>query len=249
MQRVNLNLEYWERKMDKPNPVDLVAINDAFKEYPHERRDLNDEEKQVLAELLLASCVRFNTNAAGDVINSVVAKFDQGFAVEPLFYACEGQFYRTWRYSYTDFVKAIPKYWSERAIRGIYERLGVELDDEEVHKIYHSNFLYSSFFALVKETLSDRAYFTIDCKENFRLFEQISFFNMWHLFGKMGFEGLSPFDVLADIGVLTPPSSQWKSVSFTQLQLRRLEEIRWRTRGRDYPSCYESAFLIDLSGV
>ena len=249
MRKVNLNLEYWEHKIDKPNPADLAAINDAFKEYPNERRDLKDDEKQIIAELLLASCMRFNNDKAGDDINTAVAKFDQGFAVEPMFYACEGQLYKTWRYSYADYVKAIPKYWSERAIRGIYERLGVELDDEEVQKIYRSNFLYSSFFSLVKETLTDRAYFKADCKENFRLFEQISFFNMWHLFDKMGFEGLSPFEVLADIGVLTPPSSQWKPVSLTEAQLYRLAEIRSRTRGRDYPSCYENIFLIELAGV
>ncbi len=249
MHKITLDLAYWEHKMDKPVPTDLVAINDAFKEYPNEKRDLSDNEKQVLAELLLCSCMRFADDARGDLINSAVAKYDQNFAVEPMFTAHEGQLYRTWRYNYADFVKAIPKYWSLKAIRSIYERLGVELDDEEVEKIYRADFLYKSFFELVKDTLTDRAYFTIDCKENFRLFEQISFFNMWHIFGKMGFEGLSPYDVLADIGVVTPPSSRWKAVSFSEVQLYRLEEVKSRTRGRGYPSAYENIFLIDLAGV
>lgn len=249
MNRTLLDLKYWENKLDKPAPHDLEAINDAFKEYGTERRNMTDDEKLVLAELLLSSCMRFADDAKGDLINSAVAKFDQGFAVENMFIAHEGQLYRVWRYSYKDFVKAIPVVWAKKAIDSIYTRLGVELDDEEIEKVYNSDFLYSSFFELVKETLSDRAYFTIDCKENFILFSEISWFNMWHLFGKMGFEGLSPFEVLADIGVVTPPSSQWKVVSFTELQLYSLEEIKSRTRGREYPSAYENVFLINLAGV
>ena len=249
MQKVRLDLAYWEDKMDRPSEFDLAAINDAFKEYKNEKRNMTDAEKQVLAELLLASRIRFNNDVTGDLINSAVAKFDQFFAVESMFITQEGQIYKTWRYSYKAFVKALPKIWAERAIRSIYERLGVVLDDEEVQKVYNSNFLYSSFFELVKETLSNNAYFTADCKEDFRLFEQLSWFNMWNLFGKMGFEGLSPYEVLADIGVVTPPSSQWKAVALSEWHCYQLEEIRSRTRGRDYPSAYENIFLIDLAGV
>ena len=249
MNRTLLDLKYWENKLDKPAPHDLEAINDAFKEYGTERRNMTDDEKLVLAELLLSSCMRFADDDRGDLINAAVAKFDQGFAVEPMFYAHEGQLYRVWRYSYKDYAKAIPVVWAKKAINSIYTRLGVELDDEEVDKVYKSDFLYSAFFELVKETLTDRAYFTIDCKEDFRLFEQISWFNMWHFFGKMGFEGLSPYEVLADIGVVTPPSSQWKVVSLSERHCYQLDEIRSRTRGRDYPSAYENVFLIDLAGV
>lgn len=249
MKKVKLDLAYWEEKMDKPNEHDLAAINDAFKEYPNERRDLKDEEKLVLAEILLASCMRFADDARGDLINAAIAKFDQFFAVEPMFIAHEGQIYRTWRYSYKDYVKAIPQMWAKKAIDSIYTRLGVELDEEEIDRVYKSDFLYSSFFELVSETLSNNAYFTIDCKENFRLFEQISWFNMWHFFDKMGFEGLSPYEVLADIGVVTPPSSQWKAVALSERHCYQLEEIKSRTRGRDYPSAYENIFLIDLAGV
>jgi hypothetical protein len=249
MQKVRLDLAYWENKMDKPNEFDLAAINDAFKEYKNEKRNMTDAEKQVLAELLLASRIRFNNDTTGDIINSAVAKFDQFFAVESMFITQEGQIYKTWRYSYKAFVKALPKIWAERAIRSIYERLGVVLDDEEVQKVYNSNFLYSSFFELVKETLSNNAYFTADCKEDFRLFEQLSWFNMWNLFDKMGFEGLSPYEVLADIGVVTPPSSQWRAVALSDAHLYRLEEVKRRTRGRDYPSGYENVLLIDLAGI
>ena len=248
MQKVNLNLEYWVNKIDKPCPTDLVAINDAFKEY-YEKKNMSDNEKLILAEVLLASCIRFNDEERGDTINQVVAKFDRYFAVEPMFYATENQTFHVWRYSYTDYVKAIPKYWSERAIRSIYERLGVELDDEEVQKIYNSDSLYGAFFSLVKETLSNNAYFKVDCTESFKLFAQVSYFNMWHLFGKLGFEGMSPFDVFAGIGIVTPPSSQWKTVALSEGALNAIAEIKSRMRGRGYPSGLENSLLLTLEGL
>jgi hypothetical protein len=249
MRKIMLDLAYWERKMDRPNEFDMAAINDAFKEHGTERRNMFDNEKLVLAEILLASCMRFNDDERGDLINRTVAKFDQFFAVEPMFYAHEGQIYRTWRYSYKDFVAAIPDVWAKKAISSIYTRLGVELDEEEINKVYNSDFLYSAFFELVADTLSARNYFTMDCGNDFRLFEQLSYFNMWHLFGKMGFEGLSPYEVFADIGVVTPPSSRWSIEVLSEEQMIRLNDIKSRTRGRDYPSALENTLLIDLAGV
>lgn len=245
-----LNLEYWNAKFDKPFEHDMAAINAAFKEYgKDEKKDLTDDEKLVLAELLLQSCMRFDTQERGDLINSAVAKYENFFAGESLVYAEEEQMYRLWRYSYSDFVKAIPVVWAKKAIEAIYTRLGVSLDDAEIEQIYNSDFVYRSYFDLIKSTLKDRSYIKANCDINYRVFAQVCFFNMWHLFGKMGFEGISPYQVLADIGVLTPPASQWSFPFLVSSQRAELEEIKSCCGRHTYPTARENVFLINLAEV
>ena len=244
---VALNLDYWNSRFNKPFEYDLAAINDAFKEYPKDRRDLTEDEKLVLAELLLQSCMRFATDERGDLINRTVAKFERFFAGESLFYAAEGQMYYVWRYSYRDFVQSIPKTWAKKAIQSIYHRLGVEIDDEETEAIYASDFIYGAYFELIKSTLKDRSYIKANCEINYRVFSQVCFFNMWHLFGKLGFEGLSPYQIMADIGEVTPPASQWSFPYLSAAQRTALEEIKRCCRKRVYPTSRETIFLMSLT--
>lgn len=242
-----LNLEYWNNRYDKPLEYDLAAINDAFKEYPKEKRDLTDDEKLVLAELLLQSCMRFATDKRGELINNTVSKFERFFAGESLFYATEGQMYYVWRYSYRDFVQAMPKAWAKKAIQSIYSRLGVEIDDEETEAIYASDFIYTAYFDLIKATLKDRSYVKANCEINYRVFTQVCFFNMWHLFGKLGFEGLSPYQIMADIGEVTPPASQWSFPYLSAAQRVALDEIKRCCHKRVYPTARENIFLMSLT--
>ena len=240
-----LDMDFWDRQKAPVEAADPPAINDAF----HAEAKFTEQQKEDLARLILTGRVRIPDETRAGALNEAIGIFNKDFAVEEFFYTESSQVFCTWRYGYKHYVHALPLYWAQRGIRRVYAQLGVELDDEEVMKIYNSDSIYSSFFDLISETLGDTRYFVTDVKEAWHSFAFVSYFNMWKLFGTLGFNGYSPYVICADIGLLTPPASQWRHAALSEEDLRVIEELQTRARGRSYPTWQQNRFMAKLAKI
>lgn len=240
-----LNMDFWDRQKAPAEDTDTAAINDAF----HSEARFTEQQKEDLARLIIAGRVRIPDEARAAALNEAIGIFNKDFAVEEFFYTESSQVFCTWRYGYKHFVHALPLYWAQRGIRRVYSQLGVELDDEEVMKIYNSDNIYSSFFDLINETLGDNRYFVTNAKEAWHSFAFVSYFNMWKLFGVLGFNGYSPYVICADIGLLTLPASQWRHAALSEEDLCTIEELKTRARGRSYPTWQQDRFMCKLGKI
>lgn len=245
MEKNKLDMKYWDSLKSPPEDSDLTAVKDAFNaEWP-----ADNDAKNILAELILTSYLRVADEEAQDSLNKAIGIFNEKFAVEELFYVSSLQVFCTWRYDYKLFVRAIPIGYVKRAIQHIYARLGVELDDEEIMKVYNSDNIYSAFFELLSETMKDNRYIVTEDRESWLSFAFGAYFNMWHIFGPLGFNGYSPYVICADIGLLSPPASHWKYASFTEEELSCIEELRTRGRGRRWPTFQQNRFMGKLGKI
>lgn len=244
MVKQKINFAYWDKLKAKPEEHDAVAINDAFKS-----SYFSESQKVDLAELILASRIRIMDEERMNQLNDAISKFEQQFAVEEFFYTESAFLVNTWRYSYREYVEAIPFAWAKKAIKQIYSRLGIELDDDEVLKVYNSDNIYSAFLELLSETLGNNLYIKADDVEHWSSFVFVSYFNLWHFFDVLGFNGYSPYTIIADIGILTPPASNWKYVALTEEHLYTIDELKSRSRGRSFPTWQQNRFLGILAGM
>ena len=89
----------------------------------------------------------------------------------------------------------------------------------------------------------------VDNKEAWHSFAFVSYFNMWKLFGPMGFNGYSPYVICADIGLLTPPASQWRHAALTEADLVVIDELTKRARGRSWPTWQQNRFMAKLGKI
>lgn len=240
-----LDMDFWNRKFAPAEPTDLPAINDAF----HSEAKFTEQQKEDLARLILAGRVRIPDEERASALNEAIGVFNKDFAVEEFFYTESAQVFCTWRYQYKYYVHALPLAWAQRGIRRIYSQLGVELDDDEVMKIYNSDNIYTAFFELISDTLGTSRYFVTDDKEAWHSFAFVSYFNMWKLFGPMGFNGYSPYVICADIGLLTPPASQWRHAALTEEDLYIIEELTKKARGRAWPTWQQNRFMGKLAKI
>ena len=240
-----IDYEYWNKLKAPAEDTDAVAINDAF----HSEAKFTEQQKEDLARLILTSRVRIPDETRAAALNEAIGIFNRDFAVEEFFYTESSQVFCTWRYEYTKYAHALPLTWAQRGIRRVYSQLGVELDDTEVMSIYNSKCIYSSFFDLIDETLGKGRYFVTNDKEAWHSFAFVSYFNMWKLFGPMGFNGYSPFVICADIGLLTPPASQWRHAALTEEDLCIIDELKTRARGRSWPTWQQNRFMAKLAKI
>ena len=244
MVKQKINFAYWNNLKAKPDEHDAVAIRDAFNS-----SCFSESQKVDLAELILASRIRIMDEDRMDQLNDAISKFEQQFSVEEFFYTESAFLVNTWRYSYREYAEAVPFAWAKKAIEQIYSRLGVELDDDEVLKVYNSDNIYSAFLELISETLGNNLYIKADDVEHWSSFVFVSYFNLWHFFGILGFNGYSPYTIFADIGILTPPASSWKYVALTEEHIYSIEEFKTRSRGRSFPTWQQNRFLGILAGM
>lgn len=240
-----LDFKYWSGLKAPPAEADAVAINDAF----HSDGKFTEQQKEDLARLILTSRVRIPDETRAAALNEAIGIFNRDFAVEEFFYSESVQVFCTWRYDYTVFAHALPAAWAKRGIRRVYAQLGVELDDEEVMKIYNSDCIYSAFLELISDTLGNFRYFVTNDKEAWHSFAFVSYFNMWKLFGLLGFNGYSPYVICADIGLLTPSASQWRHAALSEEDLCTIEELKARARGRSYPTWQQNRFMAKLAKI
>ena len=239
-----IGIKFWNSLKAPASDLDTEAINNAF----HSEK-FTEQQKEDLARLIITSRVRIPDETRSKALNEAVGIFNRDFAIEEFFYTEYTQLFCTWRYDYKKYAHALPITWAKRAIRRVYSQLGVEIDDEEVTKIYNSDNIYSAFFELVSETLGNSRYFVTDAKDAWHSFAFVSYFNMWKLFGPMGFNGYSPYVICADIGLLTPPASQWKHAALAEEDLYVIEELTTRARGRRWPTWQQNRFMGKLGKI
>lgn len=238
MDKTKIDITYWNKKFSPADPLDGTAIKNAYLSGL-----FDDKEKVVLAELLLATRKRVMTDEEQEMISAIAGKFNKNCAVEEMFYSESPFMWCTWRYNYRMYADAVPLEWALKAIKNIYFRLGVELDDEGAKEVYMSDNLYDVFFDLIAEALGNDKYIVADTTKQWNSFAFVAYFNMWHLFGVLGFNGYSPYTICADLGVLSPPSSQWKFAKMTDAIQYNVHELKVRGRGRSYPTWQQNRLM------
>lgn len=236
--KTKLDIDYWNRLKAPADDADAPAISEGL----HSTMFI-DWQKEKLAELLLTSRIRLTEEEEINQMNEAIGKFNRDCAVEQLFYTESEQVFCTWRYTYKVFANAIPDHWALIAVRNIYNRLGIELDKEEVNNVLKSNFIYSALFDLIAETMGKDKYIYPNDKESWNSFAFTAYFNLWHIFGVMGFNGYSPYTICSDLGILCPPPSNWGYQEFDEEQKEAIEELTIRGRGRSYPTWQQNRFL------
>ena len=240
-----IDIKFWNSRCATPEASDLLALKDAFSS----DTGIDNNIKDTLAELIIAGRIRVADEPLQVKLNKAIGIFNEQFAVEEFFYTESLQVFCTWRYAYQMYVHAIPIGYAKRAIQRIYKRLGIELDDEEIMKVYDSDNVYSAFFELLAETMKDNRYIVTENKDSWLSFAFGAYFNMWHIFGPMGFNGYSPYVICADIGILSPPASSWKYAAFTEEELYCIDELRIRARGRRWPTWQQNRFMGKLGKI
>lgn len=243
MAEEKIGIKYWQDKWTKPLETDLAAIEDAFKTGP-----LSDEQKELLAELLLTGRIRDDLeNSRGNAIATVMGIFNQNFAVDELFYWESEYVVTLWRYSFSDYVKEIPLQFVRKAIKKTYSRLGVDIDNDDITRIINSGFIYSDFFDLISDTMGNNKF--IMCDAGWNSFAFTAYFNMYKFFGIMGFNGYSPFQICSDIGTLCIPSSSWKFIALPKGAKEKIADLNSRARGRSYPMWQQNNFLGEIAKI
>ena len=239
-----IDIKYWDALKAPAEDMDIVAIGNAF-----DSDELTDSQKEILAQLILASRVRLPDGEQSEDLNTAIGIFNSKFAVEEFFYAEFANLYCTWRYDYRKYVRALPVHWARRAIKRIYFRLGVELDEAEVMSVYNSDCIYSAFFDLIKDTLKGGRYFAVSNKDRWSSFAFVAYFNMWNMFGPLGFNGYSPYVICSDIGVISPPASHWKLEALTDEEAARVQELQIKGRGRKWPTWQQNRFMAEVTKI
>lgn len=245
MTEEKIGIKYWQDKWTKPTDMDLAAIEDAFK-----TGSLSDEQKELLAELLLTGRIRDDLeHSRGNDIATVMGIFNQNFAVDELFYWENENVATLWRYSFPDFVKAIPLQFVRVAIKRTYTRLGVDVDNDDIARIIDSGFIYSDFFELISETMGSSKFIMCDDPAGWNSFAFTAYFNMYKFFGVLGFNGYSPFQICSDIGTLCIPSSSWKFIALPKGAEEKIADLNSRARGRRYPTWQQNKFLGEIAKI
>lgn len=233
-----LDIDYWSKRMAPAENEDILAISEGLNQMI-----FTDWQKEKLAELLLASRLRLVNEEETEQMHEAIGKFNRDCAVEQLFYTESDHVFCVWRYDFKKYAQAIPKRWAIKGVKNIYDRLGVELDKEGIEWVLNSKHIYEAFFGLIEDTMGDDKFIYPNDTESWSSFAFTAYFNMWHIFGVMGFNGYSPYVICADIGLLCPPSCSWGFKEFNEEQKEAIEELKIRGRGRSYPTWQQDRFM------
>ena len=244
---MKLGMIYWNKKWDKPLDTDLAAIHDAFCMCG----TFTDEDKVKFAEVLLQGRYRIpvSDDSEGDYISNLCWKFNANHAVEELIYSESEYVIVLWRYDFVKLFNAIPLQFAKQALRNIYSRLGVVLEDKDILRLLEQDFVYQVLFDLIATNLGSNKYVFCDDPAGWHTFAFGAWFNMWKLFGIMGFNGYSPYTICADIGILCPKASDWKFVALPEGSLETIKELNSLARGRSFPTWKQNAFLGKLAKI
>lgn len=244
---MKLGIEYWNKKWDEPLDTDLAAISDAFSA----SGVFTNEDKVKFAEILLQGRYRsaVSDNDEGDYISELCWKFNANYAVEELIYSESEYVLMLWRYDFAQIFKAIPLQIAKEALKNIYSRLGMTIEDKDMSRIFRQDFVYQALFDLIAENLGDNKYVFCDDPAGWHTFAFGAWFNMWRMFGIMGFNGYSPYTICGDIGILCPKACDWKFVALPKGSLETIKELNNLARGRDFPTWKQNAFLGKLAKI
>jgi hypothetical protein len=244
---MKLGIEYWNKKWDKPLDTDVAAISDAFSS----SGVFTNEDKVKFAEILLQGRYRsaVSDDDEGGYISELCWKFNANYAVEELIYSESEYVLMLWRYDFAQIFKAIPLQIAKQALRNIYSRLGMTIEDKDISRIFRQDFVYQALFDLIAENLGDNKYVFCDDPALWHTFAFGAWFNMWKFFDVMGFNGYSPYTICGDIGILCPKACDWKFVALPKGSLEAVKELNNLARGRDFPTWKQNAFLGKLAKI
>lgn len=247
MEHMRLGITYWNKKWDKPLDTDLAAIHDAF----CMNSTFTDEDKVKFAEVLLQGRYRTShtNDSEGDYISELCRKFNANHAVEELIYAKSVYVLMLWRYDFAQIFNAIPLQFAKQALKNIYNRLGIVIEDKDIPRLLEQDFVYQVLFDLIAENLGSNKYVFCDDPAGWHTFAFGAWFNMWKFFGIMGFNGYSPYTICGDIGILCPKASDWKFVALPKGSLETIKELNDLARGRSFPTWRQNAFLGKLAKI
>lgn len=239
-----LDLDYWERKFDKPDGMDLTVLADVFHSSPTTSHGFTDEQKELLAEILLQGRKIFTDEEAFSAAYEICTQVNMHYAVNTMFFTdCSGNI-AVWRYDYRAYIKAIPDGYARRALRKIYGRLGIQVSDDDLLKIGASNHLYDMFLKFIKEE-ADGGVIAVTPDDHLD-FADMEYLNMYLLFDKLGLEGRDAFSVLAGIGCVSKDISLYSFIN-TRGKIEDMKnEADRRSRGRVYPTFYETATVLGV---
>ena len=244
---MKLGITYWNKKWGEVLDTDLAAITDAFRMCG----TFTDEEKVKFAEILLQGRYRIpvSDDGEGDYTSELCWKFNANHAVEELIYSESAYVLVLWRYDFVKLFNAIPLQFAKEALRNIYSRLGIVIEDKDILRLLETDFVYQVLFDLIRENLGNNKYVFCDDPAGWHTFAFGAWFNMWKFFGVMGFNGYSPYTICADIGILCPKASDWKFVALPKTALSTIEDLKARAKGRNFPTWQQNAFLGKLAKI
>ena len=245
---MKLGLLYWKDKWTAPTELDLKSIADCYI-----GDSMTEEERLAFTVLLLQGTVRFPDTPEGsaqmDLLVTATGKYELNFSCEELSYIENPWVMTLWRYSFKEFVKVIPIGYAKKAVTVIYKRLGIELNDAEIMKVLNSDFIYSDFFDTLKITLGCNKYIMCPDPTKVSAFVFASYFNMYHIFGILGFNGYSPYVICRDIGIISVPANDWRYIAFPEGALEAIEELGFNARKLSYPTVQQNQFLAKLAKI
>lgn len=245
---MKLNIDFWNKKWAEPTELDLKAIADCYI-----TDTLTEAQKLSLTVLFLQGSVRVPDTEEGDqlmtTLASACALYEKNYSPEEMTCLESSWVMTMWRYSYKEFVKVIPIYYKKEAVKAIYKRLGVELNDAEVMRVLESNFIYSDFFNMLGIVLGRNKYIMCPDPTSVRAFVVASYFNMWHFFGIMGFNGYSPYVICRDIGVISVPANDWRFVALPEGTPEVIDELCHNARKLSYPTMQQEQLIARLAKI
>ena len=245
---MKLNIEYWNKKWAEPTELDLKAIADCYI-----GELMTEEEKLSLTVLFLQGSVRFPDTEEGDrqmeTLLSACEKYENHFSPEEMTYLESNWVITMWRYSYKEFMQVIPIYYKKGAVKTIYKRLGVELNDAEVIRVIESDFVYSDFLDTLTKALGRSKYIICPDPTKVSAFVFAAYFNMWYFFGILGFNGYSPYTVCRDIGVISVSANDWRFVALPEGAPEVIDELCHNTRKLSYPTMQQKQFIAKLAKI
>lgn len=238
-----LNEQYWEGKFDELLPCDMKSIADAF-----EGVVFKPAEKVLLAVLLLQGMTTVTVDEFNKLVE-VVYKFNTLYAYEPMFAVDFHGGICCIRYNYRKFLNCIPSAIAQEAVTAIYNRLGLALEDEDVHRIGASISIYSMFLEQVKKECGNSRYFyfpehlTEQCPQDG---VNLMWLNTYVLFGKLGFSNLNMFKILSTMGTVCVP---YTAYSFEDIGLElgeALSKVYEESHDKMYVTEQESSVVASI---
>lgn len=254
-----MNIDFWTRKFEEPLNTDIADIDRAFLYSEPDSNivgEFNDEERLMLACILLQGVyVPRNDEEIGMGL-SVVARYNDNFAADTLLYRQPDGTIKCYRYNYKLFAAALPSYWGMRAVNKIYNRLGYELDesakqysDKESYKILQDNSLYGYALATLATEAKDSvavASIDEDGASTWRNCRYIvaSFVNYWSFYRKLYCQGIDFFEFMGAVGSKIPSFESLTFKKRTPYMQGLIDSVKRTARGRVYNTVNEDLLVI-----
>ena len=251
-----MNMDFWARKFEKPTQADIADIDRAFL-YANDANiitEFNDEERLLLACMLLQGVYVPRDDEELDMGLSVIARYNSEFSADTLFYRQPDGTIRCYRYDYKTYAKAVPEYWAMKAVNKIHARIGYELDDsarksnnKESCQVLKDASLYGYALAsLATEAKGSIAVADLEKSTGWNDCRYLvaAFTNTWSLFRKLYCQGIDFFEFMGAVGHKIPSFATLHFEKITPYMQTIIDAVKRKARGRVYNTVDEDLFTI-----